>query len=371
MSKIIEFPVNRTNKSTAEINHFAEVVVLPSAPEAKVITLEQAIVYHPAISATEKRTPTDRVTDRLDDYRESISRDPNWGLMHETINMLETREKTQDLGAMFVGAMPALQYMSAMRDQATAETLDEMVVNFNHGEEPKTYSEMRSFWARVYLQGSGEYFLSCLDETAEDSRETELNIQRAMRNLANQPIAFMNCLSAASKASGYAGHIESMPYMDAYDPDAKIYDVQSEVVRILASDHISKRPFAVWYLMSKTNEAAGEMSYMVPLIESIQDSAVGQHATDDYPELDELNIAVKRVVFNKWNRTAVLPMIASRSDHKYMSDDFALQFEDTSLYTGEPGSYATKTGRAKSSGSVSEVQRITEQLVQKKRQQDA
>lgn len=360
MSNIIEFPVNRTSKTTVENDKSAEVIVLPTAPDAKVIKLDRVIRHNAASSDTsELRAPVDRVSDRLDDYRESVSRDPNWGLMHETINMLESREKVHDLGAMFVGAMPALRHMSAMRDQADSETLDEMVVKFNHGEKPQSYSELRSFWARVYLQGSGEYFLSCLEETAEDSRETQLNVKRAMQNMVSRPVAFMNCLSAANKASGYAGYIENLSFADGYNPDAESYDIQTEVMRVLASDHIAKRPFATWYLMSKTYESAGEVSYMVPLIESIDESEVGLHATRDYPGLDELDTAVKRVVFNKWNRTAILPMVASRSDYNYMSDDHALQFEDTVLSTG------TKTD------SVTEVERIADAMVSGVRKKNA
>lgn len=320
-------------------------------------------LIHDDLSSYEQRTQ-DRLNAQVKALE--VARADGHPVVTTSRDLLVSEKALRDLGATMVGALPAAHYLAEKFQQPLGDTLDELTEQFGYDGPPTSYQELKKYWTRTYVYGTGVFHMELLtdgiDSAAADHFSVRRDVDRAMTLLERHPIAFMNCLSAA-RACTIAG--EPAEYYLSYlgvgkASDEPPVDRSREMLRILASHHVAERPFATWYLMNKTAEKDGDMSYVRPLLSTLADVEVGTLRTkyDNLmtPLLERIDDSVKYAVRSKWNRYGNAACTFYRHDFGGHIDG-ALRYDDTILAPS-----ATKRNAEYSQKHIRDAQRLRANL---------
>ncbi len=258
----------------------------------------------------------------------------------DTRNFLTEEKSTNDLGAVMAGSLPAVMYLSNKFGQPLMETLDDLTEQFGYDKYPEDYKELKKFWKNAYMFGTGMFHLEQLTEWMEPSEIDHYSVRQdmncAMNNLQQNPVAFLNCLDAAVFTDNDMDQSLMFYVGTSQRTFNDVSDANRQALKVLASQHIAERPFATWYLLNTALNRHKSPMPLRPLLQTIEDVQVGMQKTRYVegvtPLLNRMNDVVKSVVRRKWNSFGAVP-----HDFNPLGTDGhidgALTFNDTRLAT--------------------------------------
>lgn len=362
MGELIQFPSKQSDiEDNSDASELAEVIQLGSVADATDNVVSFYKITHNMDTDTHFGID-DKLTELANSYAEDIP------LVANTLDLLKTDVHKLDLGVMFTNGVQAVNYLQEKHSLAFRDALDYVADD----SELSSYDDIKKFWAKAHMQAVGEKVLDDLVEDSGDDKVTCRLHSAALTNLREYPASFLNCLAAGVVAGGWEGYSGTLPStaneLESFIP----VDISREVLEVLSSDNIGKRPYASWYLISKISETSGDISYVRALTGSLKPSHIGVLESDNTtPAIvlaDRINYAVKSVVRRDWDEFSKKPhdmLIRITDDDVVIPIDGALDYSQTKL--NESYVYPSGRGFTSSMRRMRDLKRnlsaMTEQIV--------